>query len=411
MKRSLTLILALTFFICLLFTACGDRNLQCEHDYDYSIITLATCEEKGEMEGICSLCGKKVYQDVAPLEHKYVWTVIKDATCSENGLIMGNCERCAKNTSNDILKLSHNYVGGVCVKCGQKENHTYLPNGVSVGYTISDIFNKASEYGITSKNADEFVKHLAETKINSVNIDGNKIIFDFENSEQNISFGWDLEKVDYDLPTSEDFKIITLEIVIVGHNYSLNAIYSDGTNKMLGWLIDNHGYKTNQIKALAINRNNNLLVVLADNEIINYGSISQSDFKLDQSVLIYKKVYNGYSVYGCIDKNLENLVIPKTHRGLPVVSVGEQAFENNNKIKSIVVGENVKNFSDSCFSGCSELTEITLNKNIANIYTSAFDKCDKLTRVNYMGSALEASKIYISNNNIALTFAQWFFAE
>lgn len=65
--------------------------------------------------------------------------------------------------------------------------------------------------------------------------------------------------------------------------------------------------------------------------------------------IIYKKISNGYEVSGCGVLENVNLVIPSSHNGLPVTSIG-----------------------DSAFSKCSNLTGVTIPDSVTSIGSSAF---------------------------------------
>ncbi len=70
----------------------------------------------------------------------------------------------------------------------------------------------------------------------------------------------------------------------------------------------------------------------------------------------------------------------KTDDGIicKVTSVSKGAFQNNKKLKKVVVGSNVKTIGDKAFYGCKNLGTVTLGKNISSIGTSAFMGCTKI---------------------------------
>ena len=80
-----------------------------------------------------------------------------------------------------------------------------------------------------------------------------------------------------------------------------------------------------------------------------------------------------------------NVVVPDTVKingtTYTVTSVSNNAFKNNKKIKSIVIGNNVKTIGENAFMGCSNLESVTIGKNVTNIKAKAFYKCKKLKSI------------------------------
>lgn len=64
-----------------------------------------------------------------------------------------------------------------------------------------------------------------------------------------------------------------------------------------------------------------------------------------------------------------------------VTSVAAEAFKDNAKVKSVVLGKNVVKVEKDAFSGCSNLTKVTLDKNLTTIAEGAFRNCKKLKSV------------------------------
>ncbi len=76
------------------------------------------------------------------------------------------------------------------------------------------------------------------------------------------------------------------------------------------------------------------------------------------------------------------VIIPVTINGLPVTSIGAEAFKNStNKLVSVIIGNSVTNIGGSAFYGCTNLTNITIGNNVAIIEGSALYGCTSLTNV------------------------------
>ncbi|MBR4063103.1 MAG: leucine-rich repeat protein [Clostridia bacterium] len=90
---------------------------------------------------------------------------------------------------------------------------------------------------------------------------------------------------------------------------------------------------------------------------------------------------NGYVLEGtgtCTDRDI---VIPKTHEGLPVTAVGKLAFSWREYITSVTIPFGVASIGEQAFSGCKSLTTVVLPKGITQIETKTFFDCPSLTNI------------------------------
>ncbi len=100
---------------------------------------------------------------------------------------------------------------------------------------------------------------------------------------------------------------------------------------------------------------------------------------------------------GSSNKKLTNVVVPKTvqdENGVvyTVTSVGQKAFYKNNKIKSVVIGNEVRSIEDYAFYGCKNVSSIKIGKKLEIVGASAFRKCTKLTGITLPKSLDEIGK-------------------
>ena len=94
-----------------------------------SVITAATCTEKGSALMACKKCGATEEQDVPALGHSYGedWTIDKEATCAAQGEKSHRCTRCGKRTDvTAIPRVEHTvaYEGVIeptCTKAGRAD--------------------------------------------------------------------------------------------------------------------------------------------------------------------------------------------------------------------------------------------------------------------------------------------------
>ena len=72
--------------------------------------------------------------------------------------------------------------------------------------------------------------------------------------------------------------------------------------------------------------------------------------------------------------------IPSNIDGLPVTSIGEEAFKNAH-IRSVVIPSSVRSIDWFAFSGCTCLEGVTLPSSVLSIGYGAFDHCPKSMEV------------------------------
>ena len=74
--------------------------------------------------------------------------------------------------------------------------------------------------------------------------------------------------------------------------------------------------------------------------------------------------------------------IPRTITGLPVVGIGDYAFEDNGNLTSVTIPASVTNIGGyGVFYYCYNLTSIMLGNNVTSIGDYAFESCESLTNV------------------------------
>lgn len=73
--------------------------------------------------------------------------------------------------------------------------------------------------------------------------------------------------------------------------------------------------------------------------------------------------------------------VPSFLGGIPVTSIGDQAFSGCSDIKKITVPYGVTTIGERAFSGCESLTIISLPESITSIGDRAFEDCTGLTKI------------------------------
>ena len=86
-----------------------------------------------------------------------------------------------------------------------------------------------------------------------------------------------------------------------------------------------------------------------------------------------------YTVSGTHDNYSSSIVIPSVlNDGIPVTSIGYQAFQNCTDLKSVTIPDSVTSIGNSAFYGCSGLTSIILGNGVTSISSSAFLKVGEI---------------------------------
>lgn len=74
-----------------------------------------------------------------------------------------------------------------------------------------------------------------------------------------------------------------------------------------------------------------------------------------------------------------DITVPDTYRGLPVTSIGEQAFYNKSNVTSVTLGKNIRVIKQQAFANCSFLADIVWSQELTEIAERAFQNCRSLS--------------------------------
>lgn len=406
------------FLFALLSTICLMSLVGCNthiHNYQYFVIGEPTCNEDGKLEGICS-CGEKITQTVSAShkrdefgvcsvcgdvvdtpnhKHNWVWSNIVKPTCTTGGLSSGSCN-CGATTTKTENALGHNRVDGMCTVCG--DGASVIPEGQSIGYTIENIFNKVKELGfIPVTGYDLNGWSLSDIKIDKLNF-VHVSVSDTSGLDYNIPLG--NQKINFNILTPANLQFVSRISISYG---KLNVVFADGTSIDYGYIEGIYNYETNEakVKSVFINNNDLLLVAYTDNTVKVAGKIAKVNDEIGGGQLIYSKIPNKeeYAVIGLFNKEVTKVVIPDTHRGLPVTEIEEYAFSDNLTITEVIFGANVKSVRLYAFAYCSKLNKLTLNNNLINIESRAFYGCP-IENVVIPSTVYEIGTFAFYNNSI-----------
>lgn len=295
-----------------IFTACGG----CNHDYEYSVVVDATCEKEGILEKICKNCGNKGYEEIRIKEH--------------------------------------DFVDGVCSECGIEKGVTKLPEGQTLGYTLDKIDEMANSYG----HSEEFLPSQFIKNIEFEDIYINFLGFLTTMAKKdgiNFSLSFPITKENFEIEGKDRF----ISQIKISSQGEITITEVDGTTESKGYFAEINSYRSeNKIVSIAINQSNQLLLVYEDRQVVGVGKIKTDVSDVDDGVLIYVKNQNNtYTVDGAVNMKTENIVIPATHKGLPVVGMTAFAFMNS-EIKTVTIPASVTYIGYAAFYGCNKLTNV-----------------------------------------------------
>jgi hypothetical protein len=75
------------------------------------------------------------------------------------------------------------------------------------------------------------------------------------------------------------------------------------------------------------------------------------------------------------------VTIPDTTNGYPVISIGNNAFQNKTSVASITMGTNVTSIGGSAFQDCAGMTNVTIGNSVTSIGDGAFIACYSLAGI------------------------------
>ncbi len=81
------------------------------------------------------------------------------------------------------------------------------------------------------------------------------------------------------------------------------------------------------------------------------------------------------------DDTVTSAVIPGTINGIPVTTIGDEAFYRCKSLTSVTIGDSVTTIGDFAFSSCYALKSITIGDGVTTIGNSAFAYCSGLTSI------------------------------
>lgn len=136
------------------------------------------------------------------------------------------------------------------------------------------------------------------------------------------------------------------------------------------------------------------LITLALALVMVFGVLQLAYFTgyaASESYLTFELINNGteYAVTGCDESVSGSIIIPSTHKGKSVTSVGDYAFYCCETLSGITIPEGITSIGDNAFEFCESLTSITIPSSVTSIGRLAFS----------CGTSLKSIVVDTSNPN------------
>jgi hypothetical protein len=150
---------------------------------------------------------------------------------------------------------------------------------------------------------------------------------------------------------------------------------------------------TYQIKVKAIGSGTTYLNSEWSN-IESYTAIEELSFRLISG--------SEYYVDGIGTVTSGDIVVPSSHRGLPVTQIYYKSFFNKTSIKTVVIPNSVTKIGNEAFSSCYALETVETLGGVTDIGSSAFKDCYKLTDIE-IPSSVKTIRTSAFQNCVSLT--------
>ncbi len=123
-----------------------------------------------------------------------------------------------------------------------------------------------------------------------------------------------------------------------------------------------------------------------------------------ETALVITNSDNTLTITGYIGTGTE-MTIPSEINGIPVTSIGDNAFQNCASLINVVIPTSVTNIGARAFQNCSGLTNVTIGGGVTSIGWLAFLYCQSLPSITIPSSVthIEAAAFVMCSNLTAIT--------
>ena len=389
---SLTFMAMLCVAALLSLSACGE----CEHSWGaWSVTKQATCEIAGEETRVCKECEEKDTRILSAKGHNYD---TQNASWNWNGYngvtVTLTCRTDPSHTQNFSATVTSELITApTCQKAGNKlHTATVQWNDITLTNTKTEVLSKvahsfgngvitqfptATEPGIMTYSC----QNCSATKTEAIDptgeipehthtwgeweVIGSQTVRECTDPSCSESQRATAIRATYNgasLTVGDSVQKSDISVTITIDNSTTEAV-SDFT--LENAVMQNAGTNSVTVRFMTLSTSVSVTAVLQEN------ATPATDF-------LYEIYDNEITITGYTGSSTE-IVIPSyiTVDGvnLPVVHIGENAFQNCTTIVSLTTLRNMESIGTGAFSGCSGLRELTLNEGLKTIHGKAFYGC------------------------------------
>jgi len=339
-----------------------------------------TCTEFGwDAYVTCSRCDYTTYAKKTALGHDYIDHEAKAETCTDIGwYAYKTCSRCDYSTYEEIEPHDHDW-GDFVVE------NLILPTCVESGSYDRVIY--CAECGIELKREKWEVEPVDHNELSSV-----------EAKEPTCTeSGW----AAYDRCAKCGAAEVIVEMPALGHAHvDDEAVPATCTESGLtaGYHCERctEYFKAQEV-VLALGHSFSDIT----GKCINTGC---SEFVYSAGLKYTTNADGTLTVAGIGSCNDVDVIIPSQLDGAIVVAIADEAFNNNNNIKSVVIPDTVEVIGEDAFRHCDNLTTVAIGSGVKIVEKGAFNY-SPISTVYYTGAAAQWNAISIGKNNDNLTGA------
>ncbi len=99
------------------------------------------------------------------------------------------------------------------------------------------------------------------------------------------------------------------------------------------------------------------------------------------------------------------------HTGNGVHTIGSHCFDNCTSLATLTLSDNLVNIHHDAFRGCKSLSNIVLGSSLRFVSDNAFDKCDNLRAIYYCGTQEQWQTVTVGNNALPHNAKVYYYSQ
>ena len=379
------LLLTATIVLLSLLTACGH-----EHAYgEWTVEKNATCTENGTKVRVCE-CGETETETVTITYTGHTadeWIIDSDATCTDAGSKHQICSVCSDTIKTESIDakghMNGDWITDIDASCTEKGSKHQICSVCEMTIKTDDIPAKGHieviDKAVTPSSTETGLTEGKHCSSCNTTLVAQNIV----NAAGHTNGAWITDKEATCTEKGSKHQVCS----VCSATIKTEEISAKGHAEVVDRAVGATCTDTGLTEGKHCSRCNKILVAQTtvsakghsySNKICSICYSHQPSEGLKFELHSNGKGYVVTGIGSCTD---ENLVIPETYNGKPVVQIGPAAFENNTRIKTVIVSNTVTSIRYDAFSNCSSLTSIVIPQNVTEVQSYAFFNCTALKHI------------------------------